>query len=74
MHKCQGTSQLLLLPGQTPNRTYRLRDSILDKDGVAPKSMFDGIDVERDGVGAVRGRASACVRDGPLGENRPRRR
>jgi LmbE family N-acetylglucosaminyl deacetylase len=45
MHKCQGTSQLLLLPGQTPSRTYRLRDSILDKDGVAPKSMFEGIDV-----------------------------
>ena len=23
MHKCQGTSQLLLLPGQSQNRTYR---------------------------------------------------
>jgi LmbE family N-acetylglucosaminyl deacetylase len=45
MHKCQGTSQLLLLPGQTQSRTYRLRDSILDKGNVAPKTMFEGIDV-----------------------------
>src|SRR5258706_494524 len=26
MHKCQGTSQLLLLPGQSQNRTYKLQD------------------------------------------------
>jgi len=44
MHKCQGTSQLLLLPDGQANRTYRLRDSLLDKPGIAPKTMFDGID------------------------------
>ena len=27
MHKCQGTSQLLLLPGASPSRTYRLKDT-----------------------------------------------
>ncbi len=73
MHKCQGTSQLLLLPGQTPNRTYRLRDSILDKDGVAPKSMFDGIDVSVMGLARFAGAHPPVVcDDGPLGENRPR--
>ena len=36
MHKCQGTSQLLPLPGQTFNRTYRLRDSVIGQPGVAP--------------------------------------
>src|SRR4051812_18375877 len=30
MHKCQGTSQLLLLPGQSQSRTYRLKDSVAD--------------------------------------------
>jgi hypothetical protein len=45
MHKCQGTSQLLLLPGQAQNRTYRLQESVLDRDGAAPKAFFDGIDV-----------------------------
>ena len=33
MHKCQGTSQLLLLPGQSQNRTYRLQESLLDRQG-----------------------------------------
>ena len=36
MHKCQGTSQLLPLPGQSFNRTYRLRDSVIGQPGVAP--------------------------------------
>jgi len=45
MHKCQGTSQLLLLPGQGQGRTYRLRDTVIDQAGVAPKDLFDGIDV-----------------------------
>jgi LmbE family N-acetylglucosaminyl deacetylase len=44
MHKCQGTSQLLLLPGQVQNRTYRLQDSKLDSKAIAPKTLFDGID------------------------------
>jgi LmbE family N-acetylglucosaminyl deacetylase len=44
MHKCQGTSQLLLLPGASEGRTYRLKDSVIGQPGVAPKDMFDGID------------------------------
>src|SRR3954452_9462703 len=40
MHKCQGTSQLLLLPGQSQSRTYRLKDSVIDQQGVAPKDLF----------------------------------
>ena len=44
MHKCQGTSQLLLLPGASGGRTYRLKDSVIGQPGVAPKDMFDGVD------------------------------
>ena len=44
MHKCQGTSQLLLLPGASASRTYRLKDSVIGQPGVAPQDMFDGID------------------------------
>jgi LmbE family N-acetylglucosaminyl deacetylase len=44
MHKCQGMSQLLPLPGPA-RRPYRLQDTVLP-DGVdrAESSMFDGID------------------------------
>jgi LmbE family N-acetylglucosaminyl deacetylase len=55
MHKCQGTSQLLSLPGQSANRTYRLRDSLLDKPGIAPKTMFDGIDTSIMGLARFMG-------------------
>ncbi len=55
MHKCQGTSQLLLLPGQTPTRTYRLKDSVVGEPGVAPARMFDGIDTTLTGIGAYAG-------------------
>ena len=51
MHKCQGTSQLLLLPGQVQNRTYKLQDSKLES-GRAPAQLFDGIDSSL--VGLVR--------------------
>jgi LmbE family N-acetylglucosaminyl deacetylase len=50
MHKCQGMSQLLPLPGEggfmTGPRAYRLRDTVLP-DGVdrAEKDPFDGVDV-----------------------------
>jgi LmbE family N-acetylglucosaminyl deacetylase len=48
MHKCQGTSQLLLLPGESgfgaEGRTYQLRDTVLGEPGVAPASLFEGID------------------------------
>ena len=60
MHKCQGTSQLLLLPGQSQNRTYRLQDiAWSDRQGVAPKDLFDGIDTSIAGPGAVRRAAAA---------------
>src|SRR5262245_5532395 len=57
MHRCQGTSQLLLLPGQGQGRTYRLQEMVAPLTGVrigplptapdspvAPPTMFDGID------------------------------
>jgi LmbE family N-acetylglucosaminyl deacetylase len=50
MHKCQGTSQLLPLPGQSLNRTYRLRDSVIGQPGVAPASLFEGIDTSLRGL------------------------
>ena len=37
MHKCQGTSQLLPLPGQSFNRTYRIRDSVGGQANIAPR-------------------------------------
>jgi LmbE family N-acetylglucosaminyl deacetylase len=55
MHKCQGTSQLLLLPDGQANRTYRLRDSLIDKPGIAPKTMFDGIDTSIMGLARFAG-------------------
>jgi LmbE family N-acetylglucosaminyl deacetylase len=50
MHKCQGTSQLLLLPGQSQNRTYRLQDAVSGDRGVAPDTLFDGIDTTLPGL------------------------
>jgi LmbE family N-acetylglucosaminyl deacetylase len=50
MHKCQGTSQLLPLPGQSFNRTYRLRDTVLGQPGIAPAALFDGIDTSLSGL------------------------
>lgn len=44
MHKCQGTSQLLLLPGQGDGRTYRLVNTASGAHDVAPASLFEGID------------------------------
>jgi LmbE family N-acetylglucosaminyl deacetylase len=55
MHKCQGTSQLLLLPGQSPSRTYRLMDSAVGPPDAAPAHMFDGIDTTLAGLGAHAG-------------------
>jgi LmbE family N-acetylglucosaminyl deacetylase len=55
MHKCQGTSQLLMLPGQSSSRTYRLKDSIIDRSNTAPKMMFDGIDVTLPGLARFAG-------------------
>ena len=61
MHKCQGTSQLLLLPGQSQNRTYRLQDSLIDQQRQrrADGRCSTGIDVDTSiGAGAVRRVAS----------------
>ena len=59
MHKCQGTAQLLLLPGATgfgaDGRTYRLRDTVIGKPGIAPPSLFDGIDVKLTGLARFAG-------------------
>ncbi len=55
MHKCQGTSQLLLLPGASQSRTYRLKDSVIGDAGVSPKDMFDGIDTSLAGLAAHAG-------------------
>jgi LmbE family N-acetylglucosaminyl deacetylase len=55
MHKCQGTSQLLLLPGASQARTYRLKDSVIGQAGVAPKDMFDGIDTTLAGLASYAG-------------------
>ncbi len=55
MHKCQGTSQLLLLPGETRSRTYRLTDSVIGAAGVAPADLFDGIDTTLAGLASYAG-------------------
>src|SRR4051812_7145699 len=55
MHKCQGTSQLLLLPGASPARTYRLKDSVIGEAGIAPRDMFDGIDTTLAGLARYAG-------------------
>src|SRR3954466_9821709 len=55
MHKCQGTSQLLPLPGATSVRTYRLKDSVIGEPGVAPKDLFDGIDTKLPGLATYAG-------------------
>ncbi|HEX5474943.1 MAG TPA: PIG-L family deacetylase [Vicinamibacterales bacterium] len=50
MHKCQGTSQLLLLPGQSQDRTYELQDTANGTQGIAPKTLFEGIDTSLAGL------------------------
>jgi LmbE family N-acetylglucosaminyl deacetylase len=44
MHKCQGTSQLLPLPGAPVARTYRLQDAAIGEPGRAVGDLFEGID------------------------------
>lgn len=55
MHKCQGTSQLLLLPGAQQSRTYRITDTVLGQPGVAPKALFEGIDTSLAGLARFAG-------------------
>jgi LmbE family N-acetylglucosaminyl deacetylase len=55
MHKCQGTSQLLLLPGDSFTRVYRLKDTAIGEQGVAPKEMFEGIDTSLPGLAGYAG-------------------
>ena len=55
MHKCQGTSQLLMLPGVSPSRTYRLKDTVIGGAGIAPKDLFDGIDTSVAGLAKYAG-------------------
>ena len=65
MHKCQGMSQLLPLPGVNQGfgsgpRAYRLRDTVLP-DGVnrPDPEMFDGVDTALVEPGGLRRRAAA---------------
>jgi LmbE family N-acetylglucosaminyl deacetylase len=44
MHKCQGMSQLLPLPGGAPGRVYRLQDTAAGDKAAAPATLFEGID------------------------------
>jgi LmbE family N-acetylglucosaminyl deacetylase len=55
MHKCQGTSQLLPLPGQSFTRRYRLEDARIGSREVAPADIFDGIDTSLAGLAAFAG-------------------
>jgi LmbE family N-acetylglucosaminyl deacetylase len=45
MHKCQGTNQLLLLPGQDMVIQYKLIDSVLPAADTVETSLFDGVAV-----------------------------
>jgi LmbE family N-acetylglucosaminyl deacetylase len=58
MHKCQGTSQLLPLPGMEIVRTYRLQDATTARTDIAPRDFFDDIDTSITGL-------KAFVRSGP---------
>jgi LmbE family N-acetylglucosaminyl deacetylase len=51
MHKCQGTSQLLPLPGESFSRTYRLEESLVRFDGPTA-DVFAGIDTSLRGLAA----------------------
>jgi LmbE family N-acetylglucosaminyl deacetylase len=55
MHKCQGTSQLLPLPGASTARTYLLQDSVIGEPGIAPKTFFEGIDTSLAGLAIYAG-------------------
>lgn len=57
MHKCQGTSQLLLLPGGQQSRVYKLTDTVIGQPGVAPKDLFEGIDTTLRGLARFAGPA-----------------
>lgn len=61
MHKCQGTSQLLLLPGGSFTRIYRLRDTTIGEQAVAPRDMFEGIDTSIRGLAAFAGDQPAAA-------------
>jgi LmbE family N-acetylglucosaminyl deacetylase len=54
MHKCQGTSQLLPLPGQSFSRVYRLEQSRVPFAG-APNDLFAGIDTSLQGLARFAG-------------------
>ncbi len=56
MHKCQGTRQLLMLPGDRSAIRYRLHDTVLE-DGIdrTETSMFDGLDLSFRALPALAG-------------------
>ena len=55
MHKCQGTSQLLMLPGGTSSRVYQITDTAGGPRGVAPKDLFEGVDTTLPGLARFAG-------------------
>jgi LmbE family N-acetylglucosaminyl deacetylase len=57
MHKCQGTSQLLPLPGAELARVYRLQDSGAGGAAMAPLALFEGIDTSIPGLAGFAGSA-----------------
>ena len=60
MHKCQGTSQLLPLPGESVSRVYRLRQDASGMTTRPLKHMFEGLDMSLGGL------ARAAGGDGPV--------
>ena len=56
MHKCQGTSQLLPLPRPVVQSHLSLCDTVIGQPGVAPASLFEGIDTSLHGLEAFAGR------------------
>ncbi|MGE0813162.1 MAG: PIG-L family deacetylase [Vicinamibacterales bacterium] len=75
MHKCQGMSQLLPLPGVSEGfgppggpRGYRLRDTVLAGGVNRPDpEMFDGVDTSLTGLAAFAGAAPPAALTGALG-------
>ena len=58
MHKCQGTSQLLPLPGESFSRTYRLEASLIPF-ATGSQDMFEGIDTSIAGLARFAGGPAA---------------
>ncbi len=65
MHKCQGTSQLLYLPGQGQSRTYRLQEHT-GGSAEPGKDLFEGIDTSLVGLTRFASAGAAAGLSTPL--------